>query len=153
MLDLILRAKAATKLRTSTVALTEGEFRQYCYNVLSYNYPRLADLNLAVWSYLNMYSGHEEKPDLLDPYEWWLGTPVGPRACSRDIADLRAALRDWYNNHLDYGRRNDVVVSLGDEWDDTMELAIIRYQQHYPLYLLPTGYADMETLRRLRLRE
>lgn len=152
MLDFILRAKAATKLRTSTVALTEGEFRQYCYNVLMYNYPKLRDLNYAAWAYLNWYEGYD-KPEFLDPYEWWLATPIGPTSCSRDLADLRTALRTWYANHQDYGRRNSISVSLGDEWDLDVEQALFRYQQYYPLYLLPTGYADRETLRRLRLIE
>lgn len=152
VLDYILRARAAATMRTSTVAMTEGEFYMYCANVIEYNYPKLRDINYDVWAYLNHIPDYVADPKL-DPYEWWLATPIGPQSCSRDIADLRSALISWYTRHQEYRSNNGISVGLGDEWDNTLEHAIKTYQQFYPLYLVPTGYADMETLRRLRLVE
>lgn len=69
-------------------------------------------------------------------YEWWFCTPVGPQSCSRGIGDLISMLG----------------LGRGDEWDVTTEIAIFTFQLSQKNYiLLPTGYADAETIRRLRL--
>lgn len=153
MLDFMVRAKAATKLRTSTVALTDGELRSYKQSVLDYYYPELKITNYPVYAYLADIGGYGNPDDRLNPYEWWLNTPLGPKSCNRDIADLRSSLREWYAQHQEYGRLNRVMVTEGDEWDEDLGRGLLIYQKFYPVLLMVTGYADAETLRRLRLNE
>lgn len=55
LLDVILRARAATYLDTSMVVLTEPEFQQYLVNVINFRYP-----SLKVWS--DIYKATQELP-------------------------------------------------------------------------------------------
>lgn len=151
MLDFMLRAKAATKLRTSVIALTENEYNAYRVNVINHFYPKLPVHNPTLYAFLTFST--DAGSSLTEPYEWWMATVLGPEACSRDIADLIDSLDYWYSSHREYATRNGVKLCKGDEWTDELENAIFRYQQFYPLFLEPTGYADAETVRRLRLNE
>lgn len=149
MKDLLLRAQAAMKLRTSIVALTQSEFETYCIQLIKRNYPRLGNYCIEGLKYLKFQSN--ELPDHFEPYEWWFGVPIGPTSCTRDIGDLRQNLYTWYQTHNKIKEDNSLSITLGDEWDYQLEYAILAFQKRYPEYLLPTGYGDNETLRRLRM--
>ena len=69
MKELLLRAQAATKLRTSIVALTQSEFETYCTQLIKKNYPRLGNYCIEALKYLQYKSNI--LPDYFDPYEWW----------------------------------------------------------------------------------
>lgn len=149
MKELLLRAQAATKLRTSIVALTQSEFETYCTQLIKKNYPRLGNYCIEALKYLQYKSNI--LPDYFDPYEWWFGVVIGPNSCTRDIGDLRENLYQWYQSHNTVRIENSLTITLGDEWDYDLEYAILAFQRYYPKYLLPTGYGDNETLRRLRM--
>lgn len=175
----ILRCRAASYMRTSTVVMTEQEYQNFLTQVIDFNYPNLRNSpylninsedeieiaennkllrqNRNLWMYLTFktsLSSLVKVPDIFDPYEWWLTTPVGPKSCSRDIGDVRDLLINWIKVYR-YRKENQPVLTVnkGDEWDGDVERAIIEFQKQYQDFLIPTGYADCETIRRLRMQE
>lgn len=150
-IPLILRTRACMYLDTSLVALSDDDFIQFMTSGIDYRYPKL--MSTCSELYLHLVYQSSNFPDLAEPDEWWLGVPIGPTACSRDISDLRDQLRNWFESHGKYHGMSDIRIAQGDEWDDDLEVGLLNYQAANPLYLLPTGYGDCETLRRLRMEE
>lgn len=152
-IETILRCRAASYMRTSTVVMSEQEYRNFLTNTINHNYPNLRKFNFELWRYLT-FVPDSDLPELTDPYEWWLTTPVGPKSCSRDIGDVRELLREWVDN-VRLRKEGDRILKVGkgDEWDTDIEIAVLELQRYYPDILVPTGYVDCETIRRLRMQE
>ena len=138
--DMILMSKAASYFGTSFTVLTEQELKNYLISVVDFNYPRLESNQPIVYkavTFKPLTEIEQQQLDSLnfDPYEWWLAVPIGDQSSSRDVGDV------WAMFH----------IGKGDEWNESVETVILKFQNKLPSILLPTGYVCNETLRRGRL--
>lgn len=144
-LPLCLELRICNYLQVSISVLTDNQRLAFLRNIIETSYPKLETNATELFEYLYNADLSSHPPDLTDPLEWWLGSPVGPKSNSRDISDLRKLLKKE-------AYESNIVLYEGDVWDTDLELALLAYQNRYPLYLYPTGYGDNETIRRLRIK-
>lgn len=179
LLDTMLRAKAATYLGTSIVALTDAEYHQYLTNTIDFRYP-----NLKVWSTIADEVPSSDTDGRKEAISLAIQTMDTQLANAQDVINVLVANLDKLNTlykqlsfqvpvedyeplfewwlgvptgpqscSRDVGDlRGMFTVGKGDEWEYDLESAILLFQNAQSDYIpLITGYACAETLRRLRL--